>query len=256
VQLNDIISSGLLELYATGIASAEEAVQVEQWAAQYPEVAAELAQIQDSMQAYATAHAIQPAASVKEKILAEINSTKTVSQQSKVIGISPYWKFAAAAAVILLFGSITFNILLLNKNSSISKNLQQTQQVLVGVQKSNEDMKNDMHVVQDKYSMPVSLNAMPGMDAAAKVFWMKNTGEVYIDPSNLPDAPEGKHYQLWGIVDGKPVSGGMILTTKKGGNYHIQKMKTFGKAEAFAVTLEEGMDAPAPKGPMYVMGKM
>jgi anti-sigma-K factor RskA len=98
------------------------------------------------------------------------------------------------------------------------------------------------------------LEAAP--DAAAKIFWMENTGEVYIDPSNLPQTPNGMQYQLWAIVDGKPVDGGMILTSKKGDKYRIQKMKTFGKAEAFAVTLETQAGNTTPKGPMFVMGKM
>ncbi len=68
-------------------------------------------------------------------------------------------------------------------------------------------------------------------------------------------APAGKQYQLWAIVDGKPVDGGMI-TSKDGKNYNIQKMKTFGRAEAFAITLETAGGNPQPKGTMYVMGKI
>ena len=255
MQVRDIISSGLLELYATGIASEEECIQVEQWAKQYPEVAAELADIQSSMELYAAAHSIAPAANTKEKIFAEIFDDQSAAK-SKVVGMAPFWKFAVAASVILLIGSVVLNIMLINKNSNVNRSLQESQQILSSLQQQNEEMKKDMHVVQDRYSMPVSLNPMPGMDAAAKVFWMQKTGEVYIDPSNLPDAPQGKNYQFWAIVDGKPVSGGMILTSKKGDKYRIQKMKSFGKAEAFAVTLEAEMDSPVPKGPMYVMGKM
>ena len=33
-------------------------------------------------------------------------------------------------------------------------------------------------------------------------------------------------------------------------------MKSFGKAEAFAVTLEKEKGNPTPEGPMFVMGKM
>ena len=82
---------------------------------------------------------------------------------------------------------------------------------------------------------------------------MKNTGEVFIDPSNLPDVPKGMQYQLWAIVDGKPVDGGLIKSDNKS---HIQKMKSFGRAEAFAVTLETEGGNPTPKGNMYVMGKI
>lgn len=262
MEINDIISSGLLELYATGIASPEEAIQVEQWAAQYPEVAAELAAIQSSMEAYAKINAIQPDASVKEKLFAKINTTHpsvtatqttTTNTGAKIIGIPSYWRMLAAASVILLFGSVAVNILLVNKNKGLDHNLKEAQQLAANMQKDNLEMKEDMHVVQDKYSMPVALKPMPGMDAAAKVFWMVNSGEVYIDPSNLPAAPAGKHYQFWGIVDGKPVSGGMITTN---GKYRIQKMKSFGRVEAFAVSLEDKMDGTEPKGPIYVMGKM
>ena len=120
-------------------------------------------------------------------------------------------------------------------------------------------MKNDLSVVQSRYSEPVALRGLAAApEAAAKIFWMKNTGEVYIDPSNLPEAPEGKQYQLWGIVDGKPVDGGLIISSKKGNQYRIQKMKVFSnvKVQAFAVTLENAGGNPTPKGEMYVMGQM
>ncbi len=266
---NEIISSGLLELYATGLASEQEAKQVKQWSTEYPEVADELAQIEASIEAYSLANAIQPDPSVKEKIFAKINqqeSAKIVSINSnesepgKVIAISSSWKKLAAAAVVLLFGSVAVNVSLYNKNKDVVSQLSNTQQTLAGLQEKNNDLSADMQVVQSKYSLPVSLTGLEAApDAAAKIFWMKNTtGEVYIDASNLPEAPTNKQYQLWGFVDGKPVSGGMIITTQKGSKYRIQKMKTFGRAEAFAVSLEDKKEIPGetPQGPVYVMGKM
>lgn len=265
---SEIISSGLLELYATGLASAEEAVQVQQWIAQYPEVAEELAQIESCMEAYSQSKSIQPDASVKEKIFAKINQLEsakivpisTEQEPFNVIGISSFWKKMAAAVVLLLIGSVAVNVSLYNKNKNIVSQLANTQQTLAGLQEKNNDMAADMKVVQNKYSLPVSLTGLEASpDAAAKIFWMKNTtGEVYIDASNLPDAPSNKQYQLWAFVDGKPVDAGLIITTEKGSKYRIQKMKTFGRAEAFAVSLEDKKDKPseAPLGPVYVMGKM
>ena len=163
----------------------------------------------------------------------------------------------AAAAVFLLIGSIALNVVTYNKFSKADQNLLALRQTFDSIQEKNIVMSADMDIMQSKYSMPVALKGLEAApDAAAKIFWMQNTGEVFIDPSNLPDAPEGKQYQLWGIVDGKPVDGGMILTSKKGDKYRIQKMKTFGKVEAFAVTLEPEKGNPTPQGPMFVMGKM
>jgi anti-sigma-K factor RskA len=264
----DIISSGILDLYASGLATGEEVKQVEHYAAVYPEVAAELAQIEAGMELYARAHGRQPDPSVKEKIFSRIDSLEEVKtaipvvdyptdKSAKVVSILHHWKFATAASVALLLGSIALNMEMYNKNIGAVKTLEQTQQQLTGLQEVNKVMAKDMEVVQSRYSQPVALHGLEAApDAAAKIFWMANTGEVYVDPSNLPAAPAGKQYQLWGIVDGKPVDGGMILTSKKGDKYRIQKMKTFGKAEAFAITLEDNGGNPTPKGPMYVMGKM
>lgn len=265
---SEIISSGLLELYATGLSSAEEAGQVQQWIAQYPEVAKELDQIDASMEAYSQSIAVQPGASVKQKIFATINQLesskilpfKRQEEKVKVIPISSIWKKMAAAAVLLLIGSVAVNISSYNQKKDVECQLLTTQQTLAGLQEKNNDMAADMKVVQNKYSLPVSLTGLEASpDAAAKIFWMKNTtGEVYIDASNLPNAPSNKQYQLWAFVDGKPVDAGLILTTEKGGKYRIQKMKSFGRAEAFAVSLEDKKDKPgeAPLGPVYVMGKM
>jgi anti-sigma-K factor RskA len=266
LEIQDIISSGLLELYAAGIASDAETRQVEEWIKLYPEVATELKEISLGMESLANINAIQPSAHIKDKIFARINesqSGKIISMQPEAkiapAGIQkyPYWRMVAAASVILLVASIALNVATYNKYNQLNKSLFAAREILDSMGEKNKAMEEDMEVVHNKYSVPVSLKGLDAApEAAAKIFWMQNTGEVFIDPSNLPDAPSGKQYQLWAIVDGKPVDGGMILTSKKGDKYRIQKMKTFGKAEAFAVTLETEKGNPSPKGPMYVMGKM
>ena len=266
MEVQEIISSGLLELYAAGIASEKESREVEQYVAQYPEVAAELRTIAASMETYANAQSIIPSPAVKEKIFAQIRSSENaetykthvpVTADKRVIRIDPFWKYVAAASVILLLVSVVFNMITYNKYNRADQHYIAAQERLVNLQEENRIMEEGMSVVQSKYSIPVALKGLEASpEAAAKIFWMENTGEVFIDPSNLPEAPQGKQYQLWGIVDGKPVDGGMILTSKNGDKYRIQKMKTFGKVEAFAVTLETEKGNTTPKGPMYVMGKM
>jgi len=63
----EIISSGILELYCTGLTSAAETAEIELWAKQYPEVAAEIATIQAGLKGYAQSHAIAPNTTVKQK---------------------------------------------------------------------------------------------------------------------------------------------------------------------------------------------
>jgi anti-sigma-K factor RskA len=120
----------------------------------------------------------------------------------------------------------------------------------------NKALSQDLDVITNKYAQSVVLNGTAkAPEAVARIFWMKNTGQVYIDPTNLPDVPSGKQYQLWAIVDGKPVDAGIIETAK--GTYRIQKMKSFGKVDAFAITLEKAGGSPTPTlDEMVVSAKM
>lgn len=266
----EIISSGILELYATGTASLQEIDLVQSYLVTFPEVAEELSKIEADLETYAMLFAVEPDVDIKEKIFEKINyesrnlnfniagvNGNLKSPTDKMVSLPYYMKFVSAAAIVVLVSSVALNIVQYNKNNDINKILIKSDAELAVLKQDNSELSTDMDVVQNKYSKPVSLHGLDASpNAAAKIFYIENTGEVYIDPSNLPDAPEGKQYQLWGIVDGKPVDAGMILTSKKGDKYRIQKMKTFGKAEAFAVTLETEKGNQAPKGPMYVMGKM
>ena len=249
-----------------GLTSAVETAEVVKCAQQYPEVAAEIEAIQSGLEDYAKTHAVEPDGSIKEKIFATINQQKTTpvvnlntngNVTAKVYSISPAWKYAAAASIVLLIGSAILNYNFYNKYKSAHSELASTQTELQQQKELANNMNNDMGVMSNKNAMPVSLAAMPDVpDAAARIYWMQNTKEVYIDPSNLPKAPVGKQYQFWAIVDGKPVNGGIITTEINGKTVHVQKMKTFGSAQAFAVSLEDaGPEKPVPTKVM-VMGKL
>ena len=248
-----------MEIYVAGAASAEEAAQVEKWREQYPEIRDELQNIEKAMESYAIANAITPNASLKNKIIGSLNTAPAhrVADTGRVVSISPAWKSIAAAALVLLICSAIMNVVHYNKYKDVSAKYDESERTIAMQTEKLNNMDRDMGIVQNKYSQPVALNGMEDVapDAAAKIFWMKNTGETYIDPSNLPAAPAGMQYQLWAIVDGKPVDGGMI-PTKAGDKYHILKMKSFGKVQAFAVTLETMGGHPEPKGKMYAMGKI
>lgn len=280
MEAKDIISSGILELYVLGIASNEEVAQVEQWLLIYPEVREELSHIESAIEEYAKANAVEPSAALKERIINKIDLNKNVTTEDnpsskaltpvvndvaeqKVYTISTFFKWAAAACFILLLGSLALNYSYFNKYKTARNDLQAAQGNLHAVQtqldKAREvasAMSHDMDVVTDKDARPVVLNGTPhAPDALAKIFWMKDSGEVYVDPTNLPAPATGKQYQLWAIVDGKPVDAGMISLQK--GNYKIQKMKSFGSAQAFAITLEKAGGSPKPTmDEMYVMAKV
>ncbi len=258
----EIISSGMLELYCAGLTSAAETADVQQWAKQYPEVAAEIAAIEAALEGYARAQAIAPAASVKEKLFAEINKSTAApvvnlpsvqNGSARVYSISPAWKYAAAASIVLLLGSLFANYIYYNKYNETSNKLASTQSELNQQKELAQSMDTAMSVMGNMYATPVAVKSIDSTAAnmGARIYWMKNTEEVYIDPANLPKAPAGKQYEFWAIVDGAPVNGGVITGEINGKKVHIQKMKSFGKVQAFAISLEDA--GPAKTKPDKVM---
>ncbi|MFN3939001.1 MAG: anti-sigma factor domain-containing protein, partial [Chitinophagales bacterium] len=59
--------------------------------------------------------------------------------------------------------------------------------------------------------------------------------EVFIVGADLPPTAADKQYQLWAIVDGSPVSAGLLDSDSTN---VLQKMASFKDAQAFAITLE------------------
>ena len=261
-----IISSGILELYCIGLTSASETAEVELWAKQYPEIAAEIDAIQSGLEGYAQAHAIAPDASVKEKIfsriegntLAPVKDMKSMNNgTAKVYSISPFWKYAAAASIILLVGSLIVNYTYYQKYNAASNDLQLAQTELQQQKELAQSMDTAMQVMGDMHARPVAVKSIDSTaDMGARIYWMTNTNEVYIDPSNLPKAPQGKQYEFWAIVDGAPVNGGVITTEINGKTVHIQKMQSFGKAQAFAISLENAGPAKTKPGKVMAAGNI
>jgi Anti-sigma-K factor rskA len=268
LQINDIISSGLLELYVLGLTNEQETTQVLAWKAQYPEVGLELLAIENSLEQVDVAKAVSPSVDAKKNLFAAIKNTKIENVEKEEIAapivpmhtalvkpMSNKLKYAAAAAAIL------FVISALNNFSTYTKYKKATGALAVAEQKinnQNEELASLKDNLVNSISQQVVLKGTAtAPTSTAKIFWVRNTGDVYVETSGLPEAPTGMQYQLWAIIDGKPVDGGVIGFNKKGQKYNIQKMKAFGKAQAFAITLEKEGGSPTPTmEKLYVMSEI
>ena len=91
--------------------------------------------------------------------------------------------------------------------------------------------------------------------AFATIYWNTSKKEVYINASQLQALAENEQYQLWAIVDGKPVDAGVFATeeVQKG----IVKMKDAANVQAFAITIEKKGGSLAPTlEKMVLMGEV
>lgn len=257
------ISSGILESYAMGFASAEEAKLVAEMCAKHPEVKAELEAIEKSIEQLHNATAIAPRAEVKQRVTEAIGNLPF--RDEKVIPITGravrWTEVAAIAASVLLIvvGGIYVSMLnteLSDRNDQLAQQETQMREMelrLDSLAEANSNTANELAILKKPQMKAIELKGMePAPDAKAMVYANTTSGEVYLELVNLPAAPEGMQYQFWGIVDGKPVDAGMIELNADTAGMHA--MKPVPNAVAYAISLEKKGGSPQPEGKIYVMG--
>jgi anti-sigma-K factor RskA len=93
--------------------------------------------------------------------------------------------------------------------------------------------------------------------AYATIFWDTTAKkDVYLIINNLPQPASDKQYQLWALLDGKPIDLGVFdMEIRK--KRLLVKMQNVQKAQAFAITLEPRGGSQNPTlDSMYVMGSL
>jgi anti-sigma-K factor RskA len=265
LNLAEYISSGILEAYALGELSASEVAEVEKNLTAYPELRAELNRIEEAQEDFLMQTAVRPSAAVKEELLRKVSVT--VSTESEVIDIRSakqisFWKFAAAAAitVALMSSYLAFNYHERWKDtqSDLATLIAQNQQVAQDYNQVNQRldrMENDLQVMDNPKFQRVVMTGTPNApEAMASVYWNENTREVYLSLQNMKELARENQYQLWAIIDGKPVDAGVF-----DGNFSgLHKMKEIAKgAVLFAVTVEpRGGKASPTMETMQVKGEV
>lgn len=268
------IASGILESYVLGELPAAEAREVEEMAARYPEIGEELTYIEETLEVVAQSAAIAPKAGLRESILDAIAPVPAAATTAPVqeTPVRPLRQTPVSAPVThqpqrwLMAASISLALISSLAAAYFWSRWQQSEEQLASLAAQNtvlvqnvstlenraQGMEQSLAVLTNPTYQAVTMKGLaPAPDALAVVYWNPATEEVYLNAGSLPMPPTGKQYQLWAIVDGKPVDAGVFDTSAQ----QLQRMKEIENASAFAVTLEPAGGSPSPTmEQMYVMG--
>ncbi len=254
------IESGILELYVLGDLSAEERTAVEAMSKLHPEVKAELEEIEKVMMDVSLDFEVEPSAKVKENFFSQIKfadeeeltaplATPSVNE-AKVVPLNTnklnFYKYSFAASLALLVLSIVAII-------NLSGSLKDSRQQIAQLQSSNQTFANQVNYLDQKVNTSnesikvltnpdVKMVALKGTDNSPSsnimVAFNAKEQKVMLDftSMNMPKNDEQHQYQLWALVDGKPVDLGVFDMAD--GEIGLKNMKSIGTAQTFAVTLE------------------
>lgn len=260
----EYISSGIVESYVLGLVSEEERNEFENMCAQHADVQQARTAFELALEKQAMENALTPLPGLKEKIFSEINvSAKVIPMQQQEAPVKNlnWLKYAVAACMLLLAGSIFWNLSLTKKNKQLLASNNQLQSGYDSSLAKLGDIEQDLKLIQNNPA--IKMATMKGMDPSpasyATVFWDTTSKDAYLLINNLPVPASEMQYQLWALMDGQPIDLGLIdndFFVKQ--NRLLIKAKNVQNVQAFAITLEKKgrSDISKPGGDIYVMGKL
>ena len=279
------IETGILELYVLGQLNADEQREVEQMAAKFPEIKQEINAIEIAMERYAVSHAVQPAVGLEKQIFEKITplsrnginkdsiNSNTEKTNAKIVPLYNDDHSASTIrslrfALVACMGLLVISLVALysahdklnvanEQIASLSIDKQKYAATVSYIKDENKDLQEITVISTDPTWTPVKLSGTKiSPKANMMVYWHKKGQHVMLDVTKmaLPENDSTHQYQLWALVQGKPVDLG-VFDAQSQPKKLLVAMKEIGNAQAFAVTLEKRGGSISPTmEKMVVMG--
>lgn len=252
MDINAYIDSGILELYVAGQLSEQENQEVYQLMREHPEIFEEILAIEVAIVKLTAA----TSSAKNEQTLQRIKDQLKFGNTTKVVQISKpktnWLAYTGWAAAILIGAGLLWT---LNQNKQLEVQLSDVDVENLYLETQIEEAKtnlavkeNLLNILRDRDIVSVPLGGQGNFENSyAKVYWNKIDNNIYLDAQGLPDAPEGKVWQVWSLTLNPltPTSLGTIDDFNSDEN-KIFTIANANESEAFGITLEPTGGSPSP----------
>lgn len=261
MDIEQYISTGILELYVAGLLSEKENKEINEYSQKYPEIQKEIEEIEQAI--LELSKTASPSFNTTlhyqelHKKLATTN-TKVVSMPKEKINYSSYLGWAAAVifAAGFLFMFLQNESLQSTIQVSTDENKQLEQQILEA-ESSLQQTKDLLNTIRDKNITVVALGGQEvAPESYAKAYWNKTEQKVFMDVRGLPEPPDGMVYQVWSLKLNPltPTSLGTLDDFIEDDN-KIFMLANANESEAFGITLEPAGGSETPTlEQLYTLG--
>jgi anti-sigma-K factor RskA len=230
-----------------GLASEPERAEFERMCREYPEVLAARRKFEDRLEAYASENATPPPPEIRAKVLKAItmNNQEKPARDPQPVRSIGLLRFVAAAAILLLIGSIVLYYRTKEENQDLAGANQRLRTALDSTRHDLDKIVDDQKNVVANPNVTVvnMVGTQVAPKSSANIYWDSASSNVYLVVKNMPKLPSEQQYQLWALIDSKPKDLGVFDATDQN---VILKMKNTRKAQAFAITIEKKGGSPSP----------
>jgi anti-sigma-K factor RskA len=264
MEIEEYLSSGILELYVAGLLTEEQNMEIHRLSQESPRIMEEILAIEGAVRELSKS--VSPRATMGRgfpEILKKIGE----DEEPVVVGIprrGPNWAtYTGWAAAILLAAGLWWvymqNQDLKSQMELRSNEIQVLEDQIFQARSSRENAENLLNTLRDQNVTVVALGGQAtAPDAYAKAYWNKDDNRVYIDAQGLPDPPPGMVYQVWSLKLSPltPTSIGLLE------DFATDENKIFAflnphESEGFGITLEPagGSETPTMEQ-LYTLGNV
>lgn len=207
----------------------------------------------------ASAKPMEPSPEVRERLLNEVRKELSVPEvipfRSATRNIwTSFGSLGAIAAVILATALIVGLVVLWRENRAAQDELRTLSAQLEKTRKDLESANEFLTLASSPDARVMELGGTAEAAGASAKLAFDKTGHAMLMAHGLPKVPQGKEYQLWFIVPGKPpMRGKTFAPDNTGGATSKDQMPEAAlAASVFAITLEPAGGVDSPTGPMYL----
>lgn len=258
--------------YALGALDADEARAFEAHLAECPACRAELAAYEDTVAAMSAALPVaHPPAELRERVLGaarearapepvvDITSRRPAAETARVAprgGLSRFAAFGTAAAAVVAavaaFGWWSARDQVRDLRSRVA-NLEAASGAQAAQLAARDSLLATVLGVDAREARLASTDRPP----SARLIWSPARGRVVLSVAELPPAPTGRTYQLWGIPEGgAPVSLGVFDTGDDGRAVVALPVPAGLDFAVTAVTEEPAGGSPGPTTQPFLVGRV
>ncbi len=251
MNIENYISSGIIEQYVMGLCTDEEKNELELLRKSDASLDKAIINFEIEFEQRMMRNAFLPGVQTDDKILESLQAlgTPVVSINTNVKKTTKFsWVKIAAAASVLLFGvSAFFNYTQYEKNKAQAAELAAKNNLPQSLPVANYSILKDPNIT------PVAMLGQ-GYHSICRctMFWDKKTGKAYVMIHHLVPSGDNYEYQLWANVNGKQVSVGMINDAIRDRFVEVSGMPE--DAKEFTVTLEKNGGATVPDADVFLRG--